>query len=93
MKRFKEIIRRGAEVNLICELIMMLNAIFFCWVIMNVMVLASHPNLRRSQSSVVFSDTGKIILVKLFLNLIYASFSVDKLIYEYELKLWEKKLK
>ncbi|KAI7813907.1 agouti-related protein [Triplophysa rosa] len=35
---------------------MMLNAMFFCWVIMNVMVLALHPNLRRSQNSVAFSD-------------------------------------
>ncbi|XP_065123925.1 agouti-related protein [Paramisgurnus dabryanus] len=36
---------------------MMPNTVFFCWIMMNVMVMASHPNLKRSQSSFTFSDT------------------------------------
>ncbi|XP_059378658.1 agouti-related protein [Carassius carassius] len=38
-------------------MIMMLNIAIISWFLMNVMVMASHPNLRRSENSFVLSDT------------------------------------
>ncbi|XP_018924668.1 agouti-related protein-like [Cyprinus carpio] len=36
---------------------MMLNIAIFSWFVMNVMVMASHPNLRRSESFFALPDT------------------------------------
>ncbi|KTF89975.1 hypothetical protein cypCar_00047462 [Cyprinus carpio] len=36
---------------------MMLNIAIISWFLMNVMVMASHPNLRRSENSFALSDT------------------------------------
>ncbi|KAK2913888.1 hypothetical protein QQF64_030310 [Cirrhinus molitorella] len=36
---------------------MMLNIAIVSWILMNVVVMASHPNLRRSENSFALSDT------------------------------------
>lgn len=47
-------------------MIMMLNTAIFSWFLINVMVMASHPNLRRSENSFALSDTGKVSRLMLF---------------------------
>ncbi|XP_051511402.1 agouti-related protein [Myxocyprinus asiaticus] len=44
---------------------MMLNTVYLCWFMMNVMVMASHPSLRRSESSFALSDTDFLPVVDL----------------------------
>ncbi len=45
---------------------MMLNIAIISCFLMNVMVMASHPNLRRSENYFALYDTGKVSRLMLF---------------------------
>ncbi|XP_067256909.1 agouti-related protein [Chanodichthys erythropterus] len=43
---------------------MMLNTVIFSWFLINVMVMASHPNLRRNEHSFALYDTDILPVVE-----------------------------
>ncbi|XP_048039310.1 agouti-related protein [Megalobrama amblycephala] len=45
-------------------MIMMLNTVIFSWFLINVMVMASHPNLRRNEHSFALYDTDILPVVE-----------------------------
>jgi len=53
---------------------MMLNTAIFSWFLINVVVMASHSHLRRSEHSFALSDTGKVSRLMLFILFIYLFF-------------------